>query len=281
MDHELDIDELCQMEKELDGDACSIREPAHERNAKVNLLKFLQTGTVLKYEEAFDDLVYELNMREELKCLRRIEPVPADSGLMQPKAFQRSCHEDGELDNQIESYRKDATCAKVHLDMLVRDVVKVHKGCKGIYAEIKSAESTKRKATNFFGGDVRKVTDMARASVICEAPDDLENAYVDLKRCVEVRTPLNTQNSPIEHLRRLHRVGFALRQRLCYCEKYTYPNVRCTRKRSKTIGNDLFRDGHASWAGNLNRRFNGRWTHHGHCLIVPFRPRSHQDKEIM
>ena len=89
MDDEPDINELLRMESELEGDASSMREPSLERDAKVNLLKFLQIRTVKKYEEAYDDLYYELSMGEGLGCLRRIEELDPKSNLIQPKVLEQ------------------------------------------------------------------------------------------------------------------------------------------------------------------------------------------------
>ncbi|CAM9531494.1 unnamed protein product [Ectocarpus fasciculatus] len=194
MDDELDINELLQiqiklegLEIELEGDALSL-----ERDAKVNLLRFLQVKTVKKYERAYDSLYYQLNMDGGLGCLRRIVELNPKSGLLQPEVLElQGCDGDEKLEKQLDFYRKGAICAKVQLDKLVqelvnsRELVNSHQGLKGLYAKVKSLESTRRKATKFYGGDVRRLADMARVSVICGTPEDLELAYKDLMESVE------------------------------------------------------------------------------------------------
>ncbi|CAN0212696.1 unnamed protein product [Ectocarpus sp. 6 AP-2014] len=44
--------------------------------------------------------------------------------------------------------------------------------------EVKSRESTRRKATRDHDGDIRKVADMARVTVICTTPEALKEAYL-------------------------------------------------------------------------------------------------------
>lgn len=188
MDDELDINELLQMEIELEGDTLSL-----ERDAKVNLLKFLQVKTVKKYERAYDSLYYELNMDGGLEFLRRIEELNQKSSLLQPEGLElQGCDADENLEKQLDFYREGALRAKVQLDKLVRELVNGHQGRTGLYAEVKSLERTKSKATKSYGGDVRRLADMARVSVICDTPEDLELACKDLMESVEVRTPLNS-----------------------------------------------------------------------------------------
>ncbi|CAM9252072.1 unnamed protein product [Ectocarpus sp. 8 AP-2014] len=181
MDDELDINELLQMEIELEGNALSL-----ERDAKVNLLKFLQVKTVQKYERAYDTLYYELNMDGGLECLHRIEELNPKSSLLQPEGLEpQDCDADEKLEKQLNFYREGALRAKVQLDKLVRELVNGHQGRTGLYAEVKSLESTRRKATKSYGGDVRRLADMARVSVICDTPEDLELACKDLMESVE------------------------------------------------------------------------------------------------
>ncbi|CBJ26503.1 kinesin light chain-like protein [Ectocarpus siliculosus] len=181
MDDELDINELLQMEIELEGSDLSL-----ERDAKVNLLKFLQVKTVKKYERAYDSLYYELNMDGGLECLHRIEELNPKSSLFQPEGLEpQGCDADENLGKQLDFYREGALRAKVQLDKLVRELVNGHQGRTGLYAEVKSLESTRRKATKSYGGDVRRLADMARVSVICDTPEDLELACKDLMESVE------------------------------------------------------------------------------------------------
>lgn len=188
MDDELDITELLQMEIVLEGDALSL-----ERDAKVNMLKFLQVKTVKEYERAYDSLYYELNLDGGMGCLRRIEELNPKSDLLQPEVLKlQGCDANEKLEKQMNFYREGAICAKVQLDKLVEELVNSHQGRKGLYAEVKSLESTRRKATKFYGTDVRRLADMARVSVICATPEDLELACKDLMESVEVRTPLKS-----------------------------------------------------------------------------------------
>ncbi|CAM9400423.1 unnamed protein product [Ectocarpus sp. 8 AP-2014] len=181
MEDELDINELLQMEIELEGNALSL-----ERDAKVNLLKFLQVKTVKKYERAYDSLYYELNMDGGLECLHRIEELNPKSSLLQPEGLEpQGCDADENLEKQLDFYHGGALRAKVQLDKLVRELVNGHQGRTGLYAEVKSLESTRRKATKSYGGDVRRLADMARVSVICDTPEDLELACKDLMESVE------------------------------------------------------------------------------------------------
>lgn len=190
MDHELDIDELLQMEIGLEGESLSLA-----RDAKVNLLKFLQVKTVKKYERAYDSLYHELNKDGGSACLRRIEELKPKSNLLQPKVLEpQGCNADEKLEKQLDFYREGAICAKVQLDKFVQELVNGHQGREGRYVEVKSLESMRRKATKSYGGDVRRLADMARVSVICSIPEDLELACKDLMESVEVRAPLKSVN---------------------------------------------------------------------------------------
>ncbi|CAB1108962.1 unnamed protein product [Ectocarpus sp. CCAP 1310/34] len=181
MDDELDINELLQMEIELEDNALSL-----ERDAKVNLLKFLQVKTVTKYERAYDTFYYELNMDGGLECLHRIEELNPKPSLLQPEGLEpQRCDADENLEKQLDFYREGALRAKVQLDKLVRKLVNGYQGRTGLYAEVKSLESTRRKATMSYGGDVRRLADMARVSVICDTPEALELACKDLMESIE------------------------------------------------------------------------------------------------
>lgn len=209
MDDELEINEL-QMEIELEGGA-----PSLERDAKVNLLKFLQVKTVKKYERAYDSLYYELEMDGGLGCLRRIEERNPKSDLLQPEVLElQGCSADDKLEKQLFFYREGAIRAKVQLDELVRELLNSHQGRERSYAEVKSLESTRRKATTFFGGDVRRLADMARVSVICNTPEDLELACKGLMESVAVRTPLKSVIFSTNATRKL--VGCLLHASTCF-----------------------------------------------------------------
>lgn len=226
MDDEPGINELLRLENELEGNApsvwdklfecVSIREPPSiERDAKVNLLKFLQVKTVDKYKRAYDNLYYELNKQRGMECLRRIEPAPAKSALLQPIVLEeQSCDADEELSSQLQFYRIGAECAKEQLDELVQEVINGREGCEGVYPKIKTLESTKRKAVRFYGGNVRRVADMARAAVICNTPEDLETAYVGLMARIQVGEYLKYYLSRFERLSKcanLSALGFSSR----------------------------------------------------------------------
>lgn len=58
--------------------------------------------------------------------------------------------------------------------------------CEVQCVDVKSLESTRRKAIKFCGGDVRKIADMARVTVICETPEALQQAYLEIKRSLPV-----------------------------------------------------------------------------------------------
>lgn len=243
MGHGLNINKLRQMEKDLEGDTISMRGPSLERDAKVNLLKFLQVRTVEEYELAYDNLYYELNMRPGRECLRRVQDLDPKSDLLQPKILEaQGCDADENLENQLEFYSQDATCAKVHLDKLVQEVADGHQGCNGVYPEVKSRESTKRKATKFCGGDVRKVIDMARVSVICATPEDLELAFKRLVESIEVRSPEQTEYC--------HRALRKLQIGCSYFGKLLYVHARRTlHPKSLVYTQQLpFRDTRGSWA---------------------------------
>ncbi|CAM9911915.1 unnamed protein product, partial [Ectocarpus sp. 8 AP-2014] len=173
----IDIAELRHLEAELEN-SCEKCQNPYDRDAKLNLLKFLQIKAVLQFERAYDQLYYELNKHGGLKCLREITPArPKD--LLQPKVLElQDCHEDVRFAAQLEFYLADAKLAKNHLDELVADIAKGTGGCQVHCAEVKSRASTQRKARKSYGGDVRKVADMARVSVICDTPEAFKRAYL-------------------------------------------------------------------------------------------------------
>ncbi|CAM9100048.1 unnamed protein product, partial [Laminaria digitata] len=159
----MNIRGLLQLEEELK----SATAPSLERDAKVNLLKYLQVQTVQYYGVAWDGLFYELNKRVGLECLRNIKPVRSEIDFLQPKVY-----------NLQDLYLADAERAKLCLDELIKKVVENLEGCEALYAEVKSRESTVRKANKSYDGDVRRVADMARVTVVCETPDLLVQVYL-------------------------------------------------------------------------------------------------------
>ncbi|CAM9093379.1 unnamed protein product [Laminaria digitata] len=173
------IEALLQLEKELNS------EPARsiERDAKVNLLKFLQISTVKKYEEAYDGLCYELSKEGGLERLRKITPVRSKEKFLQPKVYDLlDCEGAAELEvlQQADACLADAELVKLRLDELVDKVVENLEGCEVRYAEVKSRESTVRKAKKSYGGNVRRVADMARVAVVCKTPELLEQVYMGI-----------------------------------------------------------------------------------------------------
>lgn len=156
----VDIKELCRLENELKNP----REravPSVQRDAKMNMLKYLQIQKVREFEQAYDDLYYELNMEGGLECVRSVARMRSKD-LLQPKVLALDdCDEGTQLAEQLEFYLADAKRVKQHLDELVKKAVKDLEGCEVQYVEVKSLESTRRKASRFCDGQVRKVTDMA------------------------------------------------------------------------------------------------------------------------
>lgn len=183
MNDEPSINGLVQLEKELDSAG-----PSLQRDAKINLLKLLQVSTVTNFEAAYNDLYYELNRDGGLECLRRIQPVPAESGrFLQPKELDlRNFEEDARLAKQLQFYLEEAQAAKRLLDKLVEEALRGCEGCKGEYPEVKNLDSTKRKAIKQCDGDVRRISDMARVAVVCDSPEDLERVYTRLMGRLQV-----------------------------------------------------------------------------------------------
>lgn len=165
------------------------------RDAMVNLLKYLQVGMVKWYEIAYDDLYYKLSRDEGLACLRTI--VPDRSRDLQQPAGPRNVQQSGALNlnddgneaqlaAQLQFYLGHAELAKKRLDELVDDVAKDFDGCRPKHAEVKSLESTKRKAKAFCRGDVSKIADMARIAVECESPEDLTSIFTAIVARLQV-----------------------------------------------------------------------------------------------
>lgn len=176
MNDHCDINKLLRLEAHLNGTSCGVESPLR-RDAKVNLLKFLQTGAVRSFERSYDDKVFELDKTGGLECLRNIVPVPPDGALAQKN------------DLDLQGLLAEANRAKSGLDDLVKGVVEeCDGGCRYQEANVKSPESSQRKADKSYNGDVRRLTDMARVSVICDKPEDLERTYIGIKNNFEVIT---------------------------------------------------------------------------------------------
>ncbi|CAM9457830.1 unnamed protein product [Ectocarpus sp. 12 AP-2014] len=196
----VNIDEVLRLEAELKAFRERETSPV-SLDAKVNLLKYFQVHAVKQYEEEYDNLYYELNRTGGLDCLRSIAPVRS-TGVFQPKVLNlQDCSEDEQLEKQLEFYLADAELAKPRLDELVMsvadDMIKYEVQC----VEVKSRESTRRKASTKHDGDVRKVADMARVTVICATPEALEEAYLGImgspkQRVLRVKNGFNSDWMP-------------------------------------------------------------------------------------
>lgn len=168
------ISELLRLETELNGVASSI-----ERAAKINLLKYLQVLTVKKYETVYTGLFFKLRRDTAgFDKLRTIEEKkPPEEGLLHPM-------EEG----SIEHYLLQAEKAKLELDKLVEMAVPSGtSGREAILARVKSQDSTERKIG--VCGGIRHVTDLARATIICDTPTGLADVFEDLKKNIGVSFP--------------------------------------------------------------------------------------------
>lgn len=180
-----DIEKLQHVETELKTQLESASSASLD--AKANLLKYRQVDTVLRYQAAYDALYYKLNKNEGLECLRNIAPV-RPKNLLQPKVLEpQGCSEDDQLEKELKFYLADAELAKQCLDELVAKVTKNSRKCVVRRVDVKSLESTRRKASRFCGGKVRRVADMARVAVICDTPEALEQAYLAIVQLLPVR----------------------------------------------------------------------------------------------
>ncbi|CAN0519837.1 unnamed protein product, partial [Laminaria digitata] len=114
------------MEEELGGATAS----SPERDAKVNMLKYLQIGTVKHYEAAYDGLFYQLNKEGGLERLRNIAPDRSKANL-QPKVHNlQGCEGGAKLGKEVDLYIEDAKLAKLQLDELIKQVVENLEGCE-------------------------------------------------------------------------------------------------------------------------------------------------------
>ncbi|CAM9964931.1 unnamed protein product [Ectocarpus fasciculatus] len=192
----VDIKELIRLEAELKKSCDSSATPPVVRDAKVNMLKYLQIQTVLQFEAAYDTLYYELDKEGGLECLRSIVPFRSKD-FFQPKVFEsHGCgDEDVRLAKQLDFYLADAELAKQRLDEIITNVADDWGRYEVQYVEVKSRESTSRKVRRFYDGNVRKVADMARVTVICLTPEDLQQVYSDIIGSMDVRRVTNGFNN--------------------------------------------------------------------------------------
>eukprot|EP00903_Cladosiphon_okamuranus_P010037 g9517.t3 len=157
------IQELLQLEREASTLPWSI-----ERSAKVNLLKFLQVNAVKAYERAYTGLYFDVRRNEGFDALSSVpEKNHSGGACLQPMEA-----------GSVEDYLCQAETAKVYLDRLVDSVAAGIPGREGIPAPIKTEESTRRKADKL--GGIRYLTDLARASFVCETPLDLVEVFSSL-----------------------------------------------------------------------------------------------------
>lgn len=185
MNVDIDIEELLALETGLKTQRESATSSV-SLDAKLNILKYLQVQTVVQYQAAYDALYYDLNKEGGVECLRNIAPVRSKD-LLQPKVLElQGCDEDARLAKQLDFYLADAELAKRCLDKLVEQATHDLEKCEANYVDVKSLESTRRKASRFCGNDVRNVADMARVSVICDTPEALERAYLAIMGFLQV-----------------------------------------------------------------------------------------------
>lgn len=178
---EATIKELNELENELKS-----AEPSLGRDAKINILKYLQVQTVCRFQEAYDGFYYDLNKNGRLECLRNIVPAQSNT-FLQPKVLGRQLDgEASDLTMQAEAYLADASLAKPRLDEIALKAVENLEACHAQCVDVKSLESTVRKAKDSYDGNVRKVADMARVAVICDTPEHLEQVYEDIVEAVQV-----------------------------------------------------------------------------------------------
>ncbi|CAM9384613.1 unnamed protein product, partial [Ectocarpus sp. 13 AM-2016] len=171
------IQELLELEKDIRSNL-----PSLDRDAKVNLLKYLQAQRVQEYQVEYDRLYFTLSRGGNLECLRRNNMAAARFKPMeQPKKLG------------LQEYLADAQEAQPHLDKLIEDVVATCGGCEGRFVGIKSPDSVMRKAERF-NGNVGKIADMARAAVVCGTPDDLERAYTVIMARLNPQDVLRVKN---------------------------------------------------------------------------------------
>ncbi|CAN0533418.1 unnamed protein product, partial [Ectocarpus sp. 12 AP-2014] len=151
-----------------------------------------------KFQAAYDDLYYELKQKGGLGCLGSIAPGRS-TGVLQPLDLQ-DWGEGVQLEKQLEFYLANAEVAKTYLDELVMNVAHDSSKYEVQRVEVKSRESTRRKARDY-GGDVRKVADMARVTVICTTPEALKEVYLAImklpkQRVLRVKNGFNSDWMP-------------------------------------------------------------------------------------
>lgn len=166
-----DIDKLLGFEDDLNKSP-----PGIEVTAKKNLLKYLQVNAVMQYTRIFDELYFNVKQSQDFLELAAVGEPEGGGQLMQ-------LMETG----SIEDYLEKAGTASALLGELITFITRGTPGLEGIPASVKSLESATRKA-NIVEGGIRCVTDLARATVVCDTPHDLATVFKSLKSKIgEVR----------------------------------------------------------------------------------------------
>lgn len=166
------IDALSAVEDDLNKQSPSI-----ERSAKKNLLKYLQVNAVMQYARIFDELYFNLKQSQGFLELAAVKGQAGNNGRVMQLMEMGS----------IEKYLEQAETARVPLGELITFITRGTPGLEGITASVKSLKSATRKANKAEGG-IRCVTDLARATVVCDTPHDLATVFKLLKSTVaEVR----------------------------------------------------------------------------------------------
>ncbi|CAB1120838.1 unnamed protein product [Ectocarpus sp. CCAP 1310/34] len=187
-----DIKELLRLEDELGSQRESAISVAQE--AQKNMMKYLQVGCQLQFQNAFNAVYYELKKEGSLEVLRSIFSFESED-VIQPKVFDvQDCAEDTRVAKQVNFYLDQAKHAQQRLEELVTKIAEESGGYKVKTADIKSQESTQRKAKTSYGGNVRKVADMARVTLICDSPEALRNAYLAIRGLFEPQAVLRVKN---------------------------------------------------------------------------------------
>ncbi|CAN0365154.1 unnamed protein product [Ectocarpus sp. 6 AP-2014] len=174
----VDIKKLLLLEAELKNPGENATSSV-DQDAMVNMLKHLQIQTVLQFQEEYDALYYKLNKDGGLECVHTIAAVRSKD-VLQPKVLElQDCDEESRFEKMLQFYLAEAELAKQRLDKLVKKAVEKDSGKYEVQcAEVKSRASTERKVNSSCGGDVRRVTDMARVTVICDTPEALKEVYL-------------------------------------------------------------------------------------------------------
>ncbi|CAN0019974.1 unnamed protein product, partial [Ectocarpus sp. 8 AP-2014] len=174
----VDIKKLLLLEAELKNPGENATSSV-DQDAMVNMLKHLQIQTVLQFQEAYDALYYKLNKDGGLECVHSIAAVRSKD-VLQPKILElQDCDEESRFEKVLQFYLAEAELAKQRLDKLVKTAVEKDSEKYEVQcAEVKSRASTERKVNSSCGGDVRRVTDMARVTVICDTPEALKEVYL-------------------------------------------------------------------------------------------------------